>query len=68
MASRPDRYRGQIQCLERLEEQGRAFIIRPEQPELPRLEQNPELAASYYLHGYTTMKERWPELQSFLQA
>lgn len=68
VTSRPYRYRGQIQCLERLEEQGRAFIIRPEQPELPRLEQNPELAASYYLHGYTTMKERWPELQSFLQA
>lgn len=68
VATRPDRYRGEIQCLERLEEQGRAFLIRPEQPELPRLEKNPEVAASYYLHGYTMMKRRWPELQSFLEA
>ena len=31
--------------LNRLEAQGRAFLIRPLEPELPHLEKNPELAS-----------------------
>ena len=65
--SRPARYRAQMAYLSRLEAQGRAFLIRPmEPPELPHLEKNPELAASYYRHGYTRMEELWPALQAFL--
>ena len=51
-----------------LEAQGRAFLIRPLEPELPHLEKNPELAASYYRHGYTRMAALWPELQAFLNG
>lgn len=54
--------------LNRLEAQGRAFLIRPLEPELPHLEKNPELAASYYRHGYTRMAALWPELQAFLNG
>lgn len=68
VATRPERYRAQVAYLERMEEQGRAFLIRPLQPELPHLEQNPEVAASYYLHGYDLAAERWPELQTFLET
>lgn len=64
--SRPTRYRAQMAYLSRLEAQGRAFLIRPMEPELPHLEKNPELAASYYRHGYTRMEELWPALQAFL--
>ena len=68
LLSRPDRYRAQVTLLNRLEAQGRAFLIRPLEPELPHLEKNPELAASYYRHGYTRMAALWPELQAFLNG
>lgn len=68
LLSRPTRYRAQLAYLNRLEAQGRAFLIRPEVPELPHLEKNPQLAASYYQHGYTLMARRWPELQEFLDC
>ena len=68
LLSRPDRYRAQVTLLNRLEAQGRAFLIRPLEPELPHLEKNPELAASYYSHGYTRMAALWPELQAFLNG
>lgn len=66
LLSRPDRYRAQVTLLNRLEAQGRAFLVRPLEPELPHLEKNPELAASYYRHGYTRMAALWPDLQAFL--
>ena len=66
LLSRPARYRAQVAYLNRLESQGRAFVIRPQVPELSHLEKNPELAASYYRHGYTWMAGRWPDLQAFL--
>ena len=66
VAARPERYRAQIAYLQRMQEQGRAFLIRPTEPELPHLENNPTLAAAYYLHGYDRMQALWPALSAFL--
>ena len=67
MESRPARYRVQVEMAQRLEEQGRCFLLRPTQPELSHLETNPTMAAAYYRHGYKVMESRWDEFQRFLE-
>ena len=55
--NRNDLYRNQVALSEKLEEEGKALIIRPTMQEVGRLESNEdELTLSYY-HGYTKAKE-----------
>ena len=62
---RGDVYREQVALSEKLEEEGKAVIIRPTMQEVGRLESNEDdLLLSYY-HGYTKAKEYLNEINSW---
>lgn len=66
MLSRPNRYRAQVAQLDRMERQGRAFLLRPEIPEIKHLEWDINVVEAYYQHGYETAARCWAELETFL--
>lgn len=63
--NRNDLYKNQVALSEKLEEEGKAVIIRPTMQEVGRLESNEdELTLSYY-HGYTKAKEYLDKINSW---
>ena len=67
LEARTKLYRDQVDLAEKLEEEGRAIIIRPNMQEVARLESNEdELLMSYY-HGYTKAKEYIDTIRTFTE-
>ncbi|MCI8464605.1 MAG: patatin family protein [Lachnospiraceae bacterium] len=64
---RPLVYNHTMDLIERLEEKGHLFVIRPERPVVSRTEQRPEVLEAFYRHGYECMKERYEELLRYLK-
>ncbi len=63
---RSDLYKEQVALAEKLEEEGKAFIIRPTMQEISRFEsKEDELLMSYY-HGYTKAKEYIETIKPYL--
>ena len=60
-------YNTQVEWVDRLEEEGRAFVLRPEVPVVSRVEQDHEKIMGFYRHGYITMMKRYDELCRFLE-
>ena len=61
-------YKDQVEMAERLEEEGKAIIIRPTMQEISRFEsKEDELLMSYY-HGYTKAKEYIETIESYLSG
>lgn len=65
---RPANYNHTMELIERLEEKGRIFVIRPLEKTVSRTEKNPETLEQFYLHGYELMKKRYEELTAYLNS
>ena len=50
----------------RWKRQAGVFVIRPEQPEVKRLEKDYQKLSNFYRHGYTQAEKAFPALQAFL--
>lgn len=60
------RYNKTMEFIERLEQKGHFFVIRPEIPTIDRAEQDTELLTDFYQHGYEMGKKCFEELNIFL--
>ena len=66
---RNERYNERLKQIERLEEEGRIFVIRPsEAVAVSRLEQNPEKIQAAYDLGCRDAQALWPSLRNYLQS
>ena len=64
---REEIYKEQIALVDRLEEEGKIFVLRPTVPTVSRLEKDETKLTAFYQHGYDTMAERMDELRAFLE-
>ncbi|MBP5280301.1 MAG: patatin family protein [Erysipelotrichaceae bacterium] len=62
---RNELYRSQVALAERLEEEGKAIIIRPTMQEVGRLESDEDQLTLAYYHGYTKAKEYLDKIDSW---
>lgn len=60
--SRVERYWQTVELMNRLEAEGKAFIIRPQIPTISKFEQDSRKIMELYRHGYTLMDKRLIEL------
>lgn len=64
--SRPDYYNHSLDVVYELEQQGKAFVYRPEGITLTNKESNPDVLRHYYQVGYEHAEARYDELMEFL--
>lgn len=64
--SRPKKYNKTIEYIEKLEEAGKIFVIRPEIPVVKQAESNPDILDNFYEHGYEMAKQIYPKLMKYL--
>lgn len=61
-------YFGQLEEINRLEAEGKLFVIRPEVCDIRSLELDREKMRGYYAHGREIGEARWEELLAYLSA
>ncbi len=66
--NRPAVYNRQLDILERLEEEGRLFVIRPTEKPVGRTEANPDRLESFYEHGYNVGVEIYDDVLNYLRS
>ncbi len=66
VAKRPQRYNNALEMINRLEQEGIAYVIRPERKPVKNNEANPDKLMAFYQHGYDCAKRHFQELQRFL--
>ena len=67
LVNRAKHYNEVLTCIEKWEEEGSVFVLRPEIPAVSRLEKDEEKLREFYQHGYDQMKEQFTALQEFLK-
>lgn len=60
-------YNRVMELVEKWEEEGHIFVIRPEVEPVSRTEQNVEKLTEFYDHGYQLMKQRMEAMQAYLE-
>ncbi|WP_368188973.1 patatin family protein [Blautia sp. 1033sp1_1033st1_G9_1033SCRN_220408] len=60
-------YNRVMELVEKWEEEGHIFVIRPEVEPVSRTEQNVDKLTEFYDHGYQLMKQRMEEMQAYLE-
>lgn len=63
---RAKRYNDALDKIAQLEDEGRAFVLRPTKLTVENNESDVDKLKAYYLHGYETAKEQYEELIKFL--
>lgn len=61
-------YNKAMDLVERLEDEGKIFVIRPLIPTVSRLEKDYDTLMHFYEHGYRLMKRQYDELLRYLEA
>jgi len=59
-------YNKQLDHVEKLESQGKIFVIRPEEKVVSRIETNRKKLYAFYQHGYDLMKRDMDKLEQYL--
>ena len=59
-------YNKMSSLIEKWEDEGKIFVLRPEIQPVDRLEMDPEKLTPFYRHGYELMESRLPELKEYL--
>ena len=59
-------YNQQMELVEKLEDEGKIFVIRPLIPTVSRLEKNYDALMHFYEHGYRLMKRQYQALQEYM--
>lgn len=65
---RPAHYNQTIRAVEKWEQEGNIFVIRPESKPVSRTEQNQELLEQFYEHGYAKMEEKIEDMLAYLRG
>ncbi|MDD6208303.1 MAG: patatin family protein [Clostridiales bacterium] len=65
--NRVDAYNKSLRKLEKMEDAGEVFVLRPQIPLISKVEQNREKLEAFYQHGYEQMKEQFEKLQAYLE-
>ncbi len=60
--TRVERYWKTVELMDRLQAEGKAFVIRPQIPTISKFEQDSSKIMELYRHGYTLMDKRLMEL------
>ena len=60
-------YNRTMEQIERLEEEGRIFVLRPQVKTVSRLERNAEILTGFYEHGYHLMGREYDRLTEYLE-
>lgn len=66
LLNRPKVYNRTLADIRRWEKEGRVFAIRPELPEVKRMEREYHTLMRFYAHGYWLAQKLYPELLSFM--
>lgn len=66
LIKRPVMYNRTLEKIEKLEDEGKIFVIRPETMMISRLERNVEKQEEFYRHGYEQMEKKYDELVKYL--
>lgn len=61
-------YNRTLEKVEKLEAEGKVFVIRPEIPLISRLERDAEKLTLFYNHGYEQMEKQYDALVSYLES
>ena len=61
-------YNKQMSLVNKLEAEGKIFVIRPTEPPVDRLEKDYDKLMNFYMHGYNMMQERFEELKKYLEV
>lgn len=61
-------YNHELSAVEKWEQEGRVFVIRPAIPPVKRTEHDYVTLSAFYEHGYETMKENFGKMQEYLNA
>lgn len=67
LIKRPVIYNRTLEKIEKLEEQGKIFVVRPETMMISRLERNVEKQEEFYKHGYEEMGKKYEDLVKYLR-
>ncbi len=60
-------YNKELELIEKLEHEGRIFVLRPLVPTVSRLEQDCDVLREFYEHGYHLMKRNYENLMKYLE-
>ena len=63
---RAKRYNQTMEYIDKLEEKGDIFVLRPQMKPVSRLEKDQDKLAAFYEHGYTLMREMLPDMLEYL--
>lgn len=61
-------YNRQLQIVEKLEKEGRIYVLRPLIPTVSRLERDYDTLMNFYEHGYCLMKKEYDGLMKYLEG
>lgn len=61
------KYNWQMEQVERLEREGKIYVLRPLIPTVSRLEKDYDMLMNFYEHGYCLMKREYDGLMRFLE-
>lgn len=68
LLNRPQMYNRTLADIRRWEKEGKVFSIRPEQPEVRRMERGYHTLMRFYAHGYWLARKLYPELLAFMDS
>lgn len=66
MVHRPETYNKQMDFIDKLEKEGKIFVIRPTIEEVSHTEQDIQVLTEFYDHGYETMKSQYVNMLEYL--
>ena len=64
---RPVMYNHTLEWVEKLEDQGKIFVIRPEMPLISKIERDYDKVEEFYQHGYEQMQKQYENLITYLE-
>ena len=67
MCLRARYYNKTLEQVEKLEKQGKIFVIRPQMEAIGRLERDEKRLELFYQNGYDQMKEKYESLLSYME-
>lgn len=66
VVKRPARYNRMMDVIDRLEEEGKIFVLRPQIKPVSRMETDSEKLLELYQHGYEMMEKEFEHLKAYL--
>lgn len=68
ICSRARQYNRTMELVEKWEEEGRIFVVRPQNPPVSRLESDAAVLEAFYRHGYEQMEKQFEDMKKYLKS